>query len=158
MKRLLITVLAVLTVSVNCYATAVPDDPIAANVKKFVADQTKRAPKIDVVTFKKMIDSKEEMLILDVREPEEVSAGKVIAPNIVYFPRGLVEFYFTKKYNNPNQKIVVICKSGARGAAVVNNLVTLGYKNIVNVDKGILAWIAAGYPLENSFGKYNCAD
>ena len=49
MKRLLITVLAVLTVSVNCYATAVPDDPIAANVKKFVADQTKRAPKIDVV-------------------------------------------------------------------------------------------------------------
>lgn len=105
-----------------------------------------------------MIDAKEEMLILDVREPEEVSAGKITAPNVVYFPRGLVEFYFTKKHNNPNQKIVVVCKSGARGAAVVNNLVALGYKNVVNVDKGILAWIAAGYPLENSFGKYTCMD
>lgn len=42
----------------------------------------------------------------------------------------------------------VICRSGNRSAQASRMLVGLAFKDVRNVQGGILAWLSAGYPLE----------
>ena len=146
-------ILLIVVVMCLCMSGFAAED-IDAKVKKFVSEQVGKAPKIDAPTLKSWIEAKKSFLLLDVREPDEVTAGKIYADNVAYFPRGVIEFYFVKKYKDADQSIVVVCKSGARGAIVTNRLLELGYKNVVNLDKGVLAWLDAGCELENSLGYY----
>lgn len=45
-------------------------------------------------------------------------------------------------------KIVVYCRSGSMSAIAARTLVVAGYTNIWNLDGGMNAWRAQGYPIE----------
>ena len=51
---------------------------------------------------------------------------------------------------NKEKKIFVYCKTGGRGALATKLLNDFGYKNAVNVNTGIVAWVKAGYPVQTS--------
>jgi len=49
-----------------------------------------------------------------------------------------------------NARIVLYCRSGNMSSVAVNELVKLGYTNLVDVKGGMRSWDAAGYPLDKA--------
>ncbi len=80
-------------------------------------------------------------VLLDVREPEEWAAGH--APGAVLMPMGEVR---SRRTELPfDRRIVVVCRSGGRSAAITDALRSAGY-DAVNLTGGMCAWTAGGLP------------
>jgi rhodanese-related sulfurtransferase len=81
--------------------------------------------------------------ILDVRQPDEFAAGHV--PGAVLIPLGELG---TRAAEVPTDKpVYVICRSGRRSQEASEILTGLGFKDVRNVEGGVLAWAEAGYEL-----------
>lgn len=86
--------------------------------------------------------------LLDVREPDEWSAGH--APEARHLPMQQVP---ARMAEVPMDGVVlVVCRSGVRSANVVSFLLANGWDNVINLDGGMRAWVAAGYPLVGENG------
>ena len=86
--------------------------------------------------LKKKLDSKEDIFLLDVREPWEFSLAAIKGSE--NFPSGEVvdrqqEFVF-------EEEIVVICHHGERSQTAAQELVESGFKKVHNLVGGIDAW------------------
>lgn len=82
-----------------------------------------------------MRDSGEAHQLIDVREAYEVEIANIGGEHI---PMGSVMANLDKI--SKEQKVIVHCRSGARSAAIVQNLEKNGYTNVYNLKGGILAW------------------
>lgn len=51
-----------------------------------------------------------------------------------------------------DRRVVLVCQSGMRSTAVGNALIKLGYRNISQLQGGMNAWMAAGYPTSSDGG------
>jgi len=81
-------------------------------------------------------------LLLDVREPDEWRAGH--APQASLLPMGQVA---ARRGDLPrDRRIVVVCRSGGRSAAVTGALRAWGF-DAVNLSGGMCAWNLAGLPV-----------
>ena len=85
--------------------------------------------------------------LLDVREPREWDA--VHAPSATLVPRSVLRERVRELPEDG--RILVICHSGARSAAVTEALLEAGYP-AVNVAGGMVAWEAGGGPVVRSGG------
>jgi molybdopterin/thiamine biosynthesis adenylyltransferase/rhodanese-related sulfurtransferase len=116
----------------NQFCGIAPEPAQAAQVKNGI-------PQISVKELKQRLDKKEtnndNFLLLDVREPYEFQiaqiGGKLIPQNDV--PNRLSEL-------NPEQEILVHCRSGARSQKIAELLKANGFQKVSNVAGGILAW------------------
>ncbi|MGH8983625.1 MAG: rhodanese-like domain-containing protein [Acidimicrobiia bacterium] len=85
--------------------------------------------------------------LLDVREPDEWEAGH--APAAVHVPMKEVQ---ARQAELPNdRRIVAVCRSGGRSAAVAEALNAWGF-DAVNLAGGLHAWEAAGLPVVTDAG------
>lgn len=82
-------------------------------------------------------------ILLDVREDDEWQAGH--APDAVHIPMGDIPSRAGEIDNR--SEVYVVCKAGGRSARVVEYLNRVGY-DAINVDGGMLAWHAAGRPIQ----------
>jgi len=98
------------------------------------------APQVGARAAKASIDAG--ALLLDVRELDEWHAGH--APDAVLVPMGRVR---AQQAELPrDRRIVVVCRSGGRSAAVTESLLGWGF-DAVNLAGGMCAWAAAGLPV-----------
>lgn len=96
-------------------------------------------------------------LYLDVRTPEEYSAGhppgSINIPYMVKGPLGLslnTDFAMNVKGRlEPSSPILVGCKSGMRSQKAASQLAEEGFTDVVNVEGGFLQWQAKGLPVSN---------
>jgi DMSO/TMAO reductase YedYZ molybdopterin-dependent catalytic subunit/rhodanese-related sulfurtransferase/glyoxylase-like metal-dependent hydrolase (beta-lactamase superfamily II) len=81
-------------------------------------------------------------VLLDVREPSEWLAGH--APRALLIPMGQVH---ARRQELPQDtRIVVVCRSGGRSAAITDALRARGH-DAANLAGGMCAWAAAGLPV-----------
>jgi rhodanese-related sulfurtransferase len=83
---------------------------------------------------------------IDVREPHEYTGelGHIAGSELV--PMAQVEQ--ASRDWPKDQRIVLVCRSGARSGRMAGYLVTAGFKHITNLTGGMIAWGAAGLPVE----------
>ena len=95
------------------------------------------------------------ILLLDVREPEEFASGYLRKENHLTIPRGKLEFVAIKKifekYGN-EVPIVTYCFKGPRGLLAAQQLKKMGFKNVKNIEDGLINWLSYGYSLKSYFG------
>ncbi|HYD94488.1 MAG TPA: rhodanese-like domain-containing protein [Noviherbaspirillum sp.] len=85
-------------------------------------------------------------LLLDVREQSEYDAGH--APGSTLIPLGQLKNRLGEIGAHQNKPVVVICRSGNRSAQASGILAQQGFRNVHNVQGGMLAWEKAGLPVE----------
>lgn len=86
-------------------------------------------------------------VLLDVREMREWKAGH--APGARHIPLREVSRQIDSLPHN--RRLVVVCRSGHRSSRATFLLKRSGF-NAVSLNGGMLAWVAAGLPLEGSSG------
>jgi adenylyltransferase/sulfurtransferase len=89
-----------------------------------------------VEELKRRLDNREQLFILDVRNPEEFQICRI--PGSVLLP--LPELPQRFRELDSNHEIIVHCKSGMRSQKALLFLRDRGFKNIKNLKGGILAW------------------
>lgn len=94
-------------------------------------------PQITVETLKKKLDAKENIFVLDVREPHEYPIANLGAPLI---PVGTIESRLSEIAEHKNDEVIVHCRSGARSQKAALALKAAGFTNVSNLSGGILAW------------------
>jgi rhodanese-related sulfurtransferase len=92
---------------------------------------------IDANQLFEMIKKKEDFVILDVRTPQEQSITGITWKNTLNIP--MHEVFKPENLNRlpKDKKIVVVCHSGDRAAAVVTGLRAIGFNNAYQFKGGI---------------------
>ncbi len=91
---------------------------------------------MEVTELKTKIDRGDSFVLVDVREPHEYQICRI--PGSKLIPLG--ELSKRTGELDPSSEIVVHCRSGARSAKAVAFLKQAGFRNVVNLAGGILAW------------------
>ncbi len=94
-------------------------------------------PQITVEELKRKLDAKENIFVLDVREPHEYPIANLGAPLI---PVGSIEGRIGELAAQKNSEVIVHCRSGARSQKAALILKQAGFTNVSNLAGGILAW------------------
>ena len=100
--------------------------------------------KVDPVEFSEVI-AQPDVIILDVRTPEEFNAGHIAnAINI-----NVADSNFSSEVSklDKNATVAVYCRSANRSAVATDQMAELGFTDMYDMQGGILDWEAAGGPV-----------
>jgi len=140
-KRLAIVLaVAIVMLCIGCPVEAADKTPA-----QLVKEAKAMIQEVSVNDTKKMIDSKENLILLDVRDMQEFEEGHLLGA--INISRGTLEFKVTMIIPDKNAKIIVYCGLDLRSPLATKIMNDLGYKNAVNMIGGLPAWKEAGYPI-----------
>ncbi len=86
---------------------------------------------------KKIMDSGDDFVILDVREQDEFAEGHI--PDAILIPYTEIENEAEEMLPDKDKQILVYCRSGRRSKIAAESLAKLGYTNIKEFG-GIIDW------------------
>src|SRR5207244_7468831 len=88
---------------------------------------------------KKMQQSGDDFILVDVREKDEAAKGMI--PSAVKVTRGTLELNIDQVTTDKNKKIVLYCGGGSRSALAALSLKKMGFKNLISLACGYKGWI-----------------
>jgi molybdopterin/thiamine biosynthesis adenylyltransferase/rhodanese-related sulfurtransferase len=89
----------------------------------------------------------EDVVLVDVRESDEVAAGKL--PGAVHVPRGFLESRIDGAVGDRSKRVVLYCASGNRSALAARTLKEdLGYERVESMTGGYTLWKDRGYEVD----------
>jgi rhodanese-related sulfurtransferase len=89
--------------------------------------------------------NKEDVVVLDVREPSETVGGKIA--KAIQIPVGAVAKRVDELEKFKDKTLLVYCKSGARAGAACKELSKNGFDKVYSLNGGLLAWQDAHLPV-----------
>ena len=93
---------------------------------------------LDVEQAKKIIEEKSDLIIIDVRTPEEWSDGSL--PGTINIDVKASDFESKVNELDKSRTYMVHCRSGKRSTKAVGIMEKNGFTNIYHLDGGYLAW------------------
>ena len=101
------------------------------------SDTSDSYTKISAEEAKIMMDQENDLIILDVRTPEEYEAGHI--PGAVNISSTEITETVEGVITDKSDTILVYCRSGSRSAGAASELSELGYTNVYDFG-GIMDW------------------
>lgn len=118
--------------------TAVAEPPVDLS-----SGELSLGPSVDVETVAAIMD-RDDVVLIDVREQSEYDEAHI--PDITLIPLGTVPDSLDQI---PTDKTVIVtCRTGNRSGQATEFLRQQGFDNVHNMEGGIVAWQAAGFPVE----------
>lgn len=112
-----------------------------------MVDQAKeRIRQIDIDGYQRMLAARDPHLLVDIREDGEWQAGH--AAGAVHLGKGIIERDIEVTVPEKDAKLVLYCGGGYRSALAAEALQEMGYTNVISLDGGWRAYLAAGLPVE----------
>jgi molybdopterin/thiamine biosynthesis adenylyltransferase/rhodanese-related sulfurtransferase len=111
-----------------------------------IADVRKSIATVSLEEIKRRLEAKVPMVLVDVREKDEVRAG--IIPGAISVPRGFLEMQIEQKVGDKNAPVVLYCAGGTRSALAAKTLQDLGYTHVESANPGFVRWKDLGFPME----------
>ncbi len=90
--------------------------------------------------------NRQQLLILDVRTPDEYSAGHV--PGAINIPHTELSHNLSQIIEHKHKPVVVYCHSGRRAAIAQAILAEAGFDQLFHLTGDMVGWKAGNYPLE----------
>ena len=104
-----------------------------ANVARSIAPSAAQA----------LLQQRNNVYLLDVRTPQEFQQGRLAGARLIPIDQVVQRLDELPK----DRPILVYCAVGSRSAQVFSFLARRGYAEVYNLDGGINAWAAQGYPI-----------
>ena len=101
------------------------------------APEVSTGGEITPLALKAAFDRGEAPFLLDVRNPEEIAICRISGSTVIPLP----ELPGRLGELDPSKPMLVHCKSGARSAKAITLLQAAGFRDLANLQGGILAWI-----------------
>lgn len=95
---------------------------------------------------KAMIARGENVVYLDVREPNEWNLGRI--PKAVHLPRGNLETKIEALVDR-QQRVVIYCARGNRSALAALTMQQMGYEKVSSMARGFGGWVDVGGEVED---------
>jgi len=92
-------------------------------------------------------DPPADLVILDVRTPEEFADGHIEGAVMVDFYSDTFDAQLAAL--DPDIPYVVYCRSGNRSGQTITKMEQIGFQSVEDIDGGVVAWADAGLPLVN---------
>jgi rhodanese-related sulfurtransferase len=97
---------------------------------------------IEPVELKARRERGDKVVVLDVREPEEIAIARF--PDATHIPMGDIPSRLSEL--DPGAEWVVVCHHGVRSAQVAMYLARMGFERVSNLSGGIDAWSLTADP------------
>ena len=112
---------------------------------KLVNETKKSVNEISVAEARAKIGANPKVILMDVREDHEWSAGH--AAGAVHLGKGILERDLEKLYPAQATEIVMYCGGGFRSALTCEAAQKMGYKRVYSLIGGYKGMVAAGWPV-----------
>jgi rhodanese-related sulfurtransferase len=101
---------------------------------------------VTVVEARTLIDMNPELIVVDVRTPEEFADGHIEGATVI----PVSELAERLDELAPEDDLLIYCRTGNRSTTAMTILTTNGLARLFHMHEGITGWMAAGYPTVSS--------
>jgi molybdopterin/thiamine biosynthesis adenylyltransferase len=116
---------------------------MAKTQQDFLEEARRAIPEVTVEEVETRRARKDDFILLDVREKDEVRTGYI--DGAISVPRGFLEFQIAGKVPVTDKEVVVYCAGGVRSLLAAKVLRDMGYEKVSSMAGGITRWKDAGY-------------
>ncbi len=121
---------------------------MATTFRELLSNAKKEIREVSVGDVKRLLDEHSPVKLIDVREGEELTGGKI--PGAVSIPRGYLELRIEEKAKR-EEPLVLYCAGGTRSALAAKTLREMGYQDVTSMAGGFNRWSDSGFPVEKPF-------
>ncbi len=119
---------------------------MAKTYSELIAQVRQEIRTVPLEEVKARLDARAPMVLVDVREKDEVRGGRI--PGAIVVPRGFLELQIEAEVPDKAAHVVLYCAAGPRSALAAKTLLELGYQNVESASPGFVRWKDLGYPVE----------